>query len=893
MKTLLRQFLSPERLVFVFALAGSSLFAQVAVNTPSSPPPKSDDEVITLSPFEVRAIQEHGYQASESVTGTRMATKIVDTPFAVDVVTSSFMNDFMAFGLNDQLAFVPSFSSSEVFGNFQLRGFSSPVVFVDGFRRVGLVDTVDIDRIEVIKGSAASIYGAIQPGGAVNIITKKPTMMPSQSLSIGAGSDGFERGALSTSGPVGNDGHLFYRVDASEQYTEYGEQFASRHQSGISGKFLYKVDENTSFNLDLEHSELYEHPFNQILTNTEKRTMPWAGNNVTESQYYGMATSTLYNYDFAGPESVNHMRMNSATFTADHTINDVWSMKFGANVFKQQYNDQKIGSGAYYPYGTGNVTVVNGVVTNPFTPEVKDQPQANWAPQRGGGAQLDNLFQFKTGPVSNRFLLTADYYEVSQGSKTLAPTVNGSAATDYYATYSPYSPAGASYYKMQSTWSPALGYGWNTTTYDQNPALYNFASTDNWTGTDDMGLFGSYWANLFKDRLRLMAGGRFDYVKNEVKNYNISSTGVVTGAANPAEPANYQAFDYRTQAWTYQLGASFNVVDGVNLYANKSSAFNPQPQLDSYTGLALPNNTSTGYEFGIKTSLLHERLNFTLDRFVIDEYNLVQNETDPITGIKDTILSGEQEAKGYEAEMQYQVTPAFQIMADWGYTPTTVLKSQTLTFLNGLPARRVPRDNAGLALRYQFTHGKLKGLYVIADVKYFSKSLVNLGSGKSLNPGPASATSGSTVSMYYVASQSKTYLKDPKIAGEKKITATPVINAPFPGNNMLPFPNIAANALINYPVDTTGTALPLISGTGTSSVYGGEPAGVFVDDGREYNYNAPAAVCDIGFGYEWKWGRIKDTIRVNLKNLLNRQYTWGSGVPGMPFQVFVTDDMRF
>jgi outer membrane receptor protein involved in Fe transport len=408
-----------------------------------------------------------------------------------------------------------------------------------------------------------------------------------------------------------------------------------------------------------------------------------------------------------------------------------------------------------------------------------------------------------------------------------------------------------------------------------------------------MGLFGSYWANMFGDHLKLMAGGRFDYVENEVKNYNISSAGTVTSAANPVEPATYQKFDYKTQAWTYQLGASYKVVDGVNLYANKSSAFNPQPQLDSYTGLPLPNNKSTGYEFGIKTSFLHERLNVSLDRFFIDEFNLVQNETDPITGVKDTILSGEQQAKGYEAEIQYQITSKLQVMGDWGYTPTTVLKSNTLTFLNGLPARRVPRNNAGLALRYQFTNGMLKGLFVIADVKYFSKSLVNLGSGKSLIPGPAAATSGSTVSMYYVPSTNKTYLTDPKLSGEDKVTATPVINAPFPGNGLLPIPGLPVNALVNYPVDSNGVALPLISGTGTKAIYSGQPEGVFVDDGREYNFNAPAAVFDVGFGYEWKMGQLKNTVRVNLKNLLNREYTWGSGVPGMPFQVFVTYNMHF
>ena len=65
-------------------------------------------------------------------------------------------------------------------------------------------------------------------------------------------------------------------------------------------------------------------------------------------------------------------------------------------------------------------------------------------------------------------------------------------------------------------------------------------------------------------------------------------------ALTTVEPTDYQAFDYNASAWTYQLGASYKVIDSVSLYANKSTAFNPQPQIDSSTGLALPNNTSSG-----------------------------------------------------------------------------------------------------------------------------------------------------------------------------------------------------------------------------------------------------------------------------------------------------------
>jgi outer membrane receptor protein involved in Fe transport len=140
--------------------------------------------------------------------------------------------------------------------------------------------------------------------------------------------------------------------------------------------------------------------------------------------------------------------------------------------------------------------------------------------------------------------------------------------------------------------------------------------------------------------------------------------------------------------------------------------------------------------------------------------------------------------------------------------------------------------------------------------------------------------------MYYVPSQNETYAtgKDPKLTGEVKITGTPFINAPFPGSGILPYPNLPANAALNYPISALGQPLTLVNAS-TPGVYSGEAEGVFVDDGREFNFNAPYALFDAGMGYTWKTGRFTHTLQVNVKNLLNRKYTYGSGVPGNPFQV--------
>jgi outer membrane receptor protein involved in Fe transport len=857
--------------------SGGSVTTSTTTTTTTAEPSSENNEVVSLPAFDVSGDTAHGYVASESETGTRIASKIADLPFVVDVVTRPFITEFAENTMNDQLAFVAGFSPSEITGQYQLRGFSSPVELVDGFRRIGLVDTSDVDRIEVIKGPDASIYGAIQPGGVVNIITRQPTTVATGELHISGGTDNMEEESLSVSGPLNKAGTVFYRVDLGNSFTNYAEAFASEHQTYEDGKILWKPSDKTSLTLDFDHVERYEHPFNQVLTVTEKQTMPWAGNSITESQYYGMAVTNLYNYDYAGPESTNEQRVTSGTLTFQHSFNDVWSLRFGANAFTNPYFDQLVGSGAYYPYGTGNITFnAAGQISNPFTPEVKDQPQVDFKPQRGGGYQLDNAFAFKTGPVSNKLLITNDYYEVSNRTLTLVPLVGSSQATDYYDVYNAYSPTNSTFYVPQTTWNPAtLGYGWNTTLYGQDPAIYNAVTADQWTAASDYGVFASEQASMFKDRLILMAGGRWDYVRNQVKNYNIPAVG------NPAsletvEPTPYQAFDYNTAAWTYQLGALVKATDWLSFFANKSTGFNPQPQI----------NTSDGWDYGIKSSLLGGRLNVTLDRFNIDEYNLAVTETDPVTSVKDTILSGEQQAKGFELDFDYQITNDLLAFGDWGYTKATTVNSYAITFLDDLPVRRVPRDNIGFGLRYQVSHGFAKGLFMVADFRYDSNSLVNLGSGKSLIPGPAGTTVGSTSTMYYVPSTNLTYAtgKDPKGTNETKITATPFINVPLPGNGQLPYPSQAANASINFPMSLTGQPLPL-QNPAVPGVYVGEAEGVFVDDGRENNFNVPYAVFDAGTGYSWNIGRFTNTLQVNVKNLFNRHYTWGSGVPGLPFQI--------
>ena len=79
------------------ALSATAAFAQA----PAANNKKED--VIELSPFEVRATDDRGYVASETMTGSRVATLIKDLPYQVNVITSEFLEDFAVFELADNV----------------------------------------------------------------------------------------------------------------------------------------------------------------------------------------------------------------------------------------------------------------------------------------------------------------------------------------------------------------------------------------------------------------------------------------------------------------------------------------------------------------------------------------------------------------------------------------------------------------------------------------------------------------------------------------------------------------------------------------------------------------------------------------------------------------------
>ena len=149
----------------------------------AAPPEAGEDEEIEIV---VTGEQEEGYSVPDASTATKTDTPLRDIPQSIQVVPQEVIRDQQVTRLDEALRNV----SGVTFGGdvqsrgeeYNIRGFDNVPILRDGFRRYGFFENfpevANLERIEVLKGPASILYGEIQPGGLINLVSKKPLAEP-------------------------------------------------------------------------------------------------------------------------------------------------------------------------------------------------------------------------------------------------------------------------------------------------------------------------------------------------------------------------------------------------------------------------------------------------------------------------------------------------------------------------------------------------------------------------------------------------------------------------------------------------------------------------------------------------------------------------------------------
>jgi iron complex outermembrane receptor protein len=249
--------LTPERTLLLYRLPqnGALTLAPAHVSTSGVVAEVADGPV-------------QGYRATRSATGTKTDTALRDIPQSIQVIPRQVLDDQQINQLSDALSNVSSVQRGNTHGgsteSFVVRGFHSRTYAVDGMLMNPLVsrpevvsDLVNVERVEVLKGPASVLYGQGDPGGLINLVTRKPSFTPEAQVKAQAGSNDFYRLEANASGPLDPAKTLAGRIAVAGQ-TDAGfrDTFRDNRHTYVSPSLRWEPSELTTVDVGLEYTDL-------------------------------------------------------------------------------------------------------------------------------------------------------------------------------------------------------------------------------------------------------------------------------------------------------------------------------------------------------------------------------------------------------------------------------------------------------------------------------------------------------------------------------------------------------------------------------------------------------------------------------------------------------------
>jgi iron complex outermembrane receptor protein len=325
-------------------LAGTGLTytftADNAVAVKPDPKQLNKAEPTTLKPMIVSAERDYAdtdpfnpdYVIPDATSGTKTDTPIMETPLNVQVISHQVLRDQQVIQVDQALKNISGVTTTTNVNSggdqqFFLRGFASNTLFRNGVRFDNNLfganqQLANVERIEVLKGPAAILYGRVEPGGMVNIITKQPLATPYYSFNQQFGSYDLYRTSIDATGPLTKDDSLLYRMNMS-----YQNSGSFRDLMGVENVFLapvlrWNISPRTQATLEME----YQHEN----SNSDNQFLPLQDNHLIDlphSRNLGERNPQQTDTYFVG-------------LNWSHQFNDDWSIKHNVVWKRQDINAQ-------------------------------------------------------------------------------------------------------------------------------------------------------------------------------------------------------------------------------------------------------------------------------------------------------------------------------------------------------------------------------------------------------------------------------------------------------------------------------------------------------------------------------------------------------------------------
>jgi len=355
--------------------------------TPETQEPEEEIEVVVT-----QTQTGERYLVPNATTGTRTDTPLRDIPQSVQVIPRQVFQDQQVIRLDDALRNVSGVSFNGVDAGrsilFGLRGFDQAPLLLNGFRgfvRQNFPEIGNLEQIEVLKGPSAILFGEVEPGGAINLITKRPLSEPFYRIETQFGNRNLIRPSIDLSGPLETDGRLLYRLNAVYQRGDEIQDFDTDiNRFFISPVFSWQISDQTDLTIELEY------------VNDERPIsfgVPAFGN--------GIANIPLEQISNEPDDFIDQVFFNVG-YDLEHRFSDNWKLRNG---FRYINNDSLLE--ALFPFALDQTTGI--LIRNPS--------------QQGGvdksfSLQTSVVGEFATGSIDHTLLFGVDLNRTNNDSFT-------------------------------------------------------------------------------------------------------------------------------------------------------------------------------------------------------------------------------------------------------------------------------------------------------------------------------------------------------------------------------------------------------------------------------------------------------------------------------------------
>jgi len=592
-----------------------------------------------------------GYKAENLSLQSKFPAPLIDIPQNILVLSRDLLNDQAAVDVTDTYRSVSGVSTFS-FSGVTFRGFRQDEVRYDGllgdpFLGFSVPRIFDIERLEVIKGPSAALFGGGEPGGLINYVTRSPAEEREAYVRGVKGDMGLWGFAAEASGPVTDDGRLRMRLGGTFEDTRTFRFNTDKEDTQIALDTVWLPTDDTQVSLKLDYIQ-------QDFQGARLRGVP-----VDDDGNF------LTTIKFNTNEETDFQNLESGVIAVDvaHAVNDDFNIRVAGRVIISQEEQNY-----HEPRGLRERDG-RTIMLREFRDQFRDSEQYTALAEAG--------YDFDIGPTKHKFLFGGEWFRLD-------------ASDDFKTAINEEQAAGLG---LPSNFAvPSLDF-LNPDFGNSSPAVFDFVRVlERRTQFDRYSFYAQDQITL-TDALILTLGGRWERFEEDV-----SSVDDTLGAIRQSADSDSD------DALTFRGGLTYKVMPGLSTFFLFSEGFTPQSAAsqDPTAGGPFPPEEGRLFEGGFKWEPFGDGLLVQASGYQIKKLNLLVADPTPGAPTGAIVPIGEARSRGMDLDIIGQITPDWSASLNYAFNETKILQgADEIRNAVGNEFANAPDHQLGLWSKYE------------------------------------------------------------------------------------------------------------------------------------------------------------------------------------------------